>query len=292
MRATSIRATSIRGHRAVTLGPLRPPAVPRPPLVLIGGTAQWIDSWTGHLKALARERQVLLYETRGQGGATSSLDVTCCDLRTHAEDFAAVVEAGLDEHLLNAPIDVCGFSFGGRVALAAAAAGDGPRIRRLCLTGVSADRGHRGRLALQSWKASLSAEDLAGFAWRLILDTHSSAYLAEHEAQVPGWVRAIVEANSSAGLRALVEQTHTEEPDDRYHPSVMAARTRAAGVVEAGLVIAGTDDIMAPPDASRTLAEEGGWQFLGVRGSGHAVPIEQAVAWRRAVLGFLDAPAV
>ena len=139
----------IRGHRAVRLGPLRPPAVPRPPLVLIGGTAQWIDSWTGHLKALARQRQVLLYETRGQGGATSSLDVSCCDLRTHAEDFAAVVEAGLDEHLLNAPVDVCGFSFGGRVALAAAAAGEGPRIRRLCLTGVSADRGQRGRLALQ-----------------------------------------------------------------------------------------------------------------------------------------------
>ena len=139
----------IRGHRAVRLGPLRPPAVPRPPLVLIGGTAQWIDSWTGHLKALARQRQVLLYETRGQGGATSSLDVSCCDLRTHAEDFAAVVEAGLDEHLLNAPVDVCGFSFGGRVALAAAAACEGPRIRRLCLTGVSADRGQRGRLALQ-----------------------------------------------------------------------------------------------------------------------------------------------
>ena len=144
---------------------------------------------------------------------------------------------------------------------------------------------------VQSWKASLAAEDLAGFARRLVLDTHSSAYLAEHEAQVPGWVRAIVEANSTAGLRALVEQTHTEQPGDRYHPSVMAARSRAAGAVEAGLVIAGTNDIMAPPAASRALAEEGGWQFLEVAGAAHAVPIEQAVAWRRAVIGFLDAPA-
>ena len=172
----------IRGHRALKLGPLKPPAVPRPPLVLIGGTAQWIDSWTGHLKALAKERQVLLYETRGQGGATSSLDVSRCDLAQQADDFAAVVEASLDECLLDAPIDVCGFSFGGLVALAAAAASNAPRIRRLCLAGVSADRGHRGRLALQSWKASLAAGDLAGFAWRLVLDTHSSAYLAEHEA--------------------------------------------------------------------------------------------------------------
>ena len=65
---------------------------------------------------------------------------------------------------------------------------------------------------VQSWKASLAAEDLAGFARRLVLDTHSSTYLAEHEAQVPGWVRAIVEANSSAGLRALVEQTTPRSP--------------------------------------------------------------------------------
>ena len=119
---------------------------------------------------------------------------------------------------------------------------------------------------VQSWKASLSAEDLAGFAWRLVLDTHSNAYLAEHEAQVPGWVRAIVEANSSAGLRALVEQTHTEEPGDRYHPSVMAARSRAAGAVEAGLVIAGTDDIMAP--ARRQPHARRGGRLAVPRGGG------------------------
>ena len=103
------------------------------------------------------------------------------------------------------------------------------------------------------------------------------------------WVRAIVGANSPAGLRALVEQSHPEQSDDRHHPRVMAARARSSGAVEAGLVIAGTEDIMAPPAASRTLAEEGGWQFLELAGAAHAVPIEQAVPWRRAVLEFLGA---
>ena len=128
-------------------------------------------------------------------------------------------------------------------------------------------------------------------AWGGAADADVVVLLIEAHRGITDGVRAIVEANSSAGLRALVEQTHTEEPGDRYHPSVMAARSRAAGAVEAGLVIAGTDDIMAPPAASRALAEEGGWQFLEVAGAAHAVPIEQAVAWRRAVIGFLDAPA-
>ena len=55
------------------------------------------------------------------------------------------------------------------------------RLRRLCLTGVSADRGARGRLALQSWRQSLRAGDLAGFVWRLMLDTYSPATLAAQE---------------------------------------------------------------------------------------------------------------
>ncbi len=57
----------------------------RPPLVLLGGTAQWLDSWQGHLTELAQSRRVLLYETRGQGGAfvaadAAQADVTNCSL--------------------------------------------------------------------------------------------------------------------------------------------------------------------------------------------------------------------
>ena len=61
--------TIIAGHRALLVGPMRTDVPSRPPLVLLGGTAQWLDSWQGHLTALAQSRRVLLYETRGQGGA-------------------------------------------------------------------------------------------------------------------------------------------------------------------------------------------------------------------------------
>ncbi len=276
---------SLAGHRAMLLGPLKAAAAPRPPLVLIGGTAQWLDSWSGHLTPLARERQVLLYELRGQAGATSTLGVDNCGLAKQAEDMAAVLdEAGL----ANDPVDVCAFSFGGRVALAAAAAERPPRIRRLCLTGVSADRGHLGRLALRSWRASLAAGDLEGFVWRLILDTHSRNYLETHERQVEAWVRNVVAANSIAGMRAVVEQTHTDDPADPHHPLAMVSRVRAAGGVAAGLVICGAEDTMSLPEAGRALAEEAGWRFVELADAAHAAPIEQAVAWRRAVMGFLE----
>lgn len=64
-----------------------------PPLVLIGGTAQWLDSWAGHLPAFARGRQCLAYEPRGQAGGARALagmpdlDLTDCSLAAHASDF-------------------------------------------------------------------------------------------------------------------------------------------------------------------------------------------------------------
>jgi pimeloyl-ACP methyl ester carboxylesterase len=157
---------------------------------MVGGTAQWLDSWAGHLPTLARDRQCLLYEARGQAGGMRGglppLDLSDCTLSQHANDFWSVVSearrAGLLRSGCTQELDVLGFSFGGRVAMAAALkAGlhDRPKIRRLCLTGVAGDRGPAGRLALASWRASLAAADLHGFAWNLILDTHSSAYLAK-----------------------------------------------------------------------------------------------------------------
>lgn len=186
--------------------------------------------------------------------------------------------------------DVCAFSFGGRVAMAAAALTDisPARIRRLVVTGVAADRGASGRLALRSWHASLSAGDLRGFVWRLILDTHSPRYLAAQEANVPKWVDAVVAANSLAGLRGIVEMTHTEVPTDPTHPLAMARGLAQKGSVDRGLLLVGEEDTLSPSSAARELADAAGWEFRSIAGAAHAVPIEQAVLWRQAVLEFLD----
>ena len=289
--AVGSRVSVLNGHRALLVGPLRANAPSNPPLLLLGGTAQWLDSWQGHLTALAQSREVLVYETRGQGGGLAAEDqrqhlVDGVGLPQHAEDLKLVLEAS---GISRAPaIDVCAFSFGARVAMAAAASEEAPAIRRLVLTGVAADRGALGRLALRSWRASLAAGDLTGFIWRLILDTHSAEYLAAQEANVGGWVRAVERANSLEGLRAIVERTHTDDPDDSTHPLAMANAIARHACIERGLLLVGDQDRLSPVDAARDLAQAAGWEFRAIAGAAHAVPIEQAVAWRRAVLEFLN----
>ena len=209
----------------------------------------------------------------------------------HAVDFRAVVDAaGLHT------FDVAGFSFGARVALAATAAvaslpvHNRPyRVRKLCLTGVAADRGPLGRLALEGWRASLQHGDLEGFVWQLILSTHSPNYLAAQESSVRSWVDAVVAANSIQGLRGIVQQTHTDEPDDPSHPLTLAKVILAGGGVEDGMVIAGADDVIAPPAEALRLASAAGWRYVSIKGAAHAIPIEQAIRWRREVLTFLAA---
>lgn len=294
LSAASTSPSYLAGHRAMLVGPMRATDASLPPLVLLGGTAQWLDSWTGHLTALAAKRRVLLYETRGQGCAfaqqgSSQLDVMDCGLDTHADDFWRVVEAADLMPSIERPLDCVGFSFGGRVAMAAAQRGN---IRRLCVTGVSADRGPRGRLALASWRASLAAGDLSGFAWKLILDTYATSTLSAREDQVASWVASVTAANTVDGLRAIIDQTHTEDPADATHPLAMARAIQSQGAVESGLLLCGEEDMLSSTDegAAQALADAAGWDYQAIARAAHAAPIEQPVAWRKAVLNFLDTP--
>ena len=95
-----------------------------------------------------------------------------------------------------------------------------------------------------------------------------------------GWVDAVVSHNSVAGLKAIVDQTHTEDQSDPGHPLHLAATIRRLGNVSQGMLLVGDRDVLSPVSAARLLADVAGWPLKVIDDAGHALPIEQPMRWR------------
>ncbi len=259
---------------------LRQPPEPsgRPPLVLLGGMTQTISSWGGQLRPLSRTRPVLAYEARGQG--STALDLADASLPRHVEDFAALVEVlGLPT-----PLDVCGFSFGGRVSLAVAALRP-DLVRRLVLSGVGLDRGIVGRCIVDGWIATLAAGDLQALARVTLADIVGPRYLEAHAELIGPMVKAVVQRNSFEGISALFRHTLRPAEGSSWAPATLARQVRCPA-----LVMGGAMDRLAPPGEVEGLARAmgGGAEPRCFADAGHTIPIEAAEPWRAAVLEFLD----
>ncbi len=252
----------------------------QPTLVILGGMTQTLASWGGQLRPLSATREVLVYEARGQGH--SELAITDVSPARHVEDFTALLEA----LAITGPVDLCGFSFGGRVALAIAATRPA-LIRRLVLTGVSAGRGALGHVIVRAWQASLATGDLEALAWLSLADTLGPAYLDRNEHMLAGMVQATMSRNRYDGIRALFEQTLADDPAWPFHPTRLAPQIACPT-----LLLAGAHDRLAPTSELAGLAA----LFAGpvthhvVPDVGHTVAIEAPEVWRAHLLEFLDAP--
>lgn len=265
--------------------------------------AQSIESWEHHIPTLCREREVLVYECRGQGPypppSFSLLDDTDDDpyrnvtLPYHADGFERVVSRTFPH---SQKVDVAGFSFGGRVALASALLHPG-RIRRLHLSGVGAHRDRYAEVVLDSWRDILGRNGgdqtfrLKSFGWSILLATYSDSFLAERGADVVSdWVERIERLNTVEGLRALMEQA--QESGGEWDVLPMAERLAASGgVVPRERLVVGSHDRLATVEAVRKLNDVLGWgdDAVGVfKGCGHAVIMEEARLWREDLLSFLD----
>lgn len=254
------------------------PASAPPPLVILGGMTQTLASWGGQLRPLAHSRQVLVYEARGQG--QTELDLADVAPPRHVDDFAALL-AALE---LPTPVDLCGFSFGGRIALAIAATRP-ELVRRLVVTGVSAGRGALGRVIVRAWRAALSTGDLEALAWLSLADTLGPAYLDRNEHLLAAMVQAVVTRNHYDGIRALFTQTLGDDPAWPFHPTALAPRIRCPT-----LLVAGELDRLAPAAELNALADlfPGPVRQHVVPGVGHTVAIEAAEVWRDLVQEFLS----
>lgn len=267
----------------------------------------------GHHGLLSQGRGLLHYELRGQG-QTTTLPLTNCGLEQHVEDFQRVLSHLEDTHPEFADqgeVDLCGFSFGGRVALAIAA-NLPDRVRRVVATGVPADRGATGRVILRAWESCLEAGNLEGFLWQSLADGHSATFLAKNERKLRGWVKAAADSNECKNIAALVAQvepsrlhdrahrpiydcfhfilqTHTDDESSPWHTISLAKKAAANGLgPEDALFLVGDEDRLATPEQCMALAGLGGWECHVIEESGHSTPIEQPRKWREAVLSHFN----
>ncbi len=249
------------------------------PLVLVGGMTQTLASWGGQLRPLSERRQAIAYEARGQG--TTALSLADCSLAQHVRDFAALVPAlGLA-----APVDLCGFSFGGRLALAVAAT-QPQLVRRLVVCGVGLDRSIVAQLIVRGWIAALQTGDLEALARVSLPDIVGPEYLEANAHLIEPMVRASIERNRYDGVLALMQATQTLPPDSPWTTAALAERVAAHGVPT--LCIGGALDRLAAPDDVRALAAVLGGDAVVLARVGHTVAIEAAGPWRTALEGFLD----
>lgn len=254
----------------------------RAPIVLIGGMTQTLSSWGGQIRPLSERRVALAYEARGQG--TTELSLEDCSLAQQVADFAALHEA-LE---LGVPVDLCGFSFGGRLALAIAA--EHPQlIHRLVLSGVAFDRGLVGRLIVRGWLAALATGDLEALARVSLPDILGPRYLEANAALIEPMVKATVERNRHAGVLAMMRATLDLPEGSPWGAPALAERVRAHGLQT--LCVGGALDRLAQPADVIALADALGGPHVIIDGVGHTVAIEAPQLWREHALAFLDQPA-
>ena len=341
-------------HRSLSITPASTEEL-YPPLVLLGGIAQTRSSWDHHLPSLSKHRRVVVYECLGQGDHRPSTATTPSSTSGDDEDkddgvvpsfFDASLPAQArtlleilednrrvllpvddddsddDDDGDTVTVDVAGFSFGGRVALAAACllreeeedeqqqqqqqqrqgGRRGVRIRRLHLAGVGCGRSDAGCMALRSFPDILRGDpSLRSFAWSVLLATYAPGFLRKLPEptldRILGHIASTNRPNRD-GLLAILEQAEVTDAADPWHVSSMADRLNVnnddadGDVSMAGKLCAGELDAMAPVSAVEELrARSTRWIRDAVDvlpGCGHAVVIEDPRAWRESLLSFLD----
>jgi pimeloyl-ACP methyl ester carboxylesterase len=151
------------------------------------------------------------------------------------------------------------------------------------LSGVALDRTVLGRLIVEGWIASLDSGNLEALARLSLADILGPAYLEKNEHLVESMVKTAVSRNRYEGVKALFEGSMRLPADSPYSIPRLAANIR-----NPTLVMGGALDRLAPPKEVVALAEAIGGQRRIFADAGHTIPIEAAVAWREALVEFLE----
>ncbi len=230
--------------------------------------------------------ELVLLSPRGSAGSDAADDY-------RLESYVSDLEK-LREHLGVERLDLLGFSHGGIVAMAYAAA-FGPRVRRLVLACTLAVWGEEAEAAMhrgieargdQPWfeeaKRAIEEEQAGEFA-------SSEELVANVQRQIPLYFHRW-EGNEEAG-RELAADFAKMEPLHHFNTvefPTFDLRGELRTISAPTLVVVGEDDIMAGLVCADAMVRElPDARLVTIPDSGHFVYIEQPEAFRTALTDFL-----
>lgn len=242
------------------------------PIIILAGTSQTINTFTPHIKQIAKSRRLIIPELRCQG--RTELISQHCSMHQLVADFHNFCNAiGINK------MHLCGFSFGGRVALAYAAAFP-DRVSRLSVTGVPHTRAPLGKVILDSWLHCAEHGNMRDCAWSFILNGYSEKFIETHHNKLSMYVDMIVQGNDRQKLIDLLRLSHAV--DDRYTASSCAAKLQCPTQI-----IGATHDRIAGLLSVRALADAIPRSSFVEMQTGHLAPFEDPLTWRRHILDFM-----
>lgn len=251
------------------------------------------------LAPLAAGRPLVLYDQRGRGASAAPPGVRAARLEHDAGDLAALraAVAPLLDRDPEAPWDVLGHSWGGGIAMRAAAEDPGG-VRRLILVdpvGVTGDwlpGLHAHALAqLEARGDAAGHARLAGLDPAALVDADPVGHLAYARAFYPAWFADADLARLFVPPRAASVTGSTVAA--RLRRDGYDWRAALRGLTAPTLVVHGADDVLPVAVSEATaawLAQQAPVELVVLDGAGHMPFWEAPEPFFAAVQSFLDTP--
>ena len=243
------------------------------PLMLIAGLASDSQSWQPILNDLSRSYRVIIFDNRGAGRTTPQSVET--SIQHIADDCMALV------NFLGLPsVALLGHSMGGFVALDCAIRYP-EYVSSLILAATSACNSERNNALFLDWVYYLeSGMELEYWFRNVFYWLFSERFFKDKEA-LNNAVLLAIEYPYPQSISAFKKQVNALKESNFLE--------RLPDVKSKTLIICGKEDLMFPPEESRTLFNAiPGSIFSVIEHAAHALSLENPRAFTHGILNFLD----
>lgn len=249
-----------------------------------GGSASEFRDFAG----LDDTFELVLLSPRGSQGSDPADNYS---LASYVADLEA-----LREHLGVEQLDLLGFSHGGIVAMAYAAA-HAARVRRLLLVDTLAVWDDEAQAAMQRGIEKRSGEPWFPDAKKALEEEQAGEFSSARELKENAQRQAPLyfhrwEGNERAGREIFADLAETSEPLHYFNTvefPTLDLRPELRTIEAPTLVVVGDDDMIGGPVCADAIMRElPDGRLVTIRDSGHFVYLEQPEAFRAALTDFLS----